>query len=63
MSIVGRMNRGSNNPAARKVIDVSSGVIYDTVNEAASINNLKRTTLIAMLKGQNKNKTNLKYYE
>ena len=58
-----KQNIGGKNPSARKVIDVLTNKIYDTVGEAAVANNLKRTTLIAMLKGQNPNKTNLKYYE
>lgn len=59
----GRKYIGDKNPASKKVIDISNGVIYDTVSEAASKNGLKRSTLAAMLIGQNKNKTNLKYYE
>ena len=43
------------------VFDTASGVYYDSVNEAAFYNNIKRTTLTAMLVGQNKNKTNLIY--
>jgi hypothetical protein len=46
----------------KKVIDIVTGVIYDTVNEAANMVGIKRTTLIAKLTGQNKNNTNLKYY-
>jgi hypothetical protein len=51
---------GSNNPAARKVIDCNTNIIYNTISEAALHHGLKRTTLTAMLNGQNKNKTNLK---
>jgi hypothetical protein len=54
---------GGNNPAARKVINCKTNIIYATVSEAALHYGLKRTTLIAMLNGQNKNKTDLKYYE
>ena len=56
-------NRDGFNPAARKVINEESGVVFETVSLAAKSVNLKRTTLIAMMSGQNKNKTNLKYYE
>jgi len=58
-----KRNIGSKNPASVKVVDVMSGTIYDTVSEAAIANNLKRTTLIQMIKGINPNKTNLMYYE
>lgn len=53
---------GRDNPAARKVIDTRTGVIYHTVREAADTSGFKRTTLIAMLKGRNNTKTTLKYY-
>lgn len=54
---------GSDNSASRKVIDEKSGIVYDTVTLAAAALNLKRTTLTAMLNGQNKNKTSFKFYE
>ena len=54
---------GSNNPSAKKVINIDTKHIYETVSDAANDFGIKRTTLIAMLKGQNKNKTKLKYYE
>lgn len=59
----GKMRTGANNPSSRKVIDTVTNVIHSSISEAASVNNLKRTTLFAMLSGQNKNKTNLKFYE
>lgn len=46
----------------KKVIDTNSGHIFKSVSKAAEHLNMKRTTLIAQLKGQNKNKTTLKYY-
>lgn len=45
----------------RKVIDVVTGEIYETVKDAAKSVNYKNRTLNAMLTGQNPNKTNLKY--
>ena len=51
---------GKTSPRARKVID-SNGVIYESVNKAAEAYGLKRTTLNAMLTGQNKNNTNLNF--
>jgi len=52
-----------NNASARKVINNESGEIFDTVKQAAEFVSLKRTTLIMMLNGSNKNKTKLSYYE
>lgn len=46
----------------KKVIDIVKGVIYESITEASIILNIKRTTLNAKLNGQNKNNTNLKYY-
>lgn len=43
------------------IFDTATGVFYDTIGQAALYNNIKRTTLTAMLVGQNKNKTNLIY--
>lgn len=43
------------------VVDTQTGVYYNSVSEAANFNGLKRRTLIAMLVGQNPNKTNLRY--
>ena len=44
-----------------KIVNIKTNEKYKTVKEAALKSNIKRTTLNAMLKGQNKNKTNLKY--
>jgi len=46
----------------KKVIDESTGVIYNSIGYAADAVGLKRTTLNAMLLGVNKNTTTLKYY-
>ena len=59
-SHIENFKRRKNN--TKKVIDEVTGIIYNTVNEAANAVGLKRTTLIAKLTGQNKNNTNLKYY-
>ena len=58
-----KKNIGGKNPSARKVINTETKFIYNTAKDAANDFGLKRTTLIAMLNGQNKNKTTLKYYE
>jgi predicted GIY-YIG superfamily endonuclease len=55
------MSEESKAKQGKKVIDISNGEIYNTTTEAANKNNMKRTTLKAMLVGQNRNKTNLRY--
>jgi hypothetical protein len=52
--------KGSKNPSAIKVIDTEKNIIYDTMKIAAEENNIKYTSLSAMLNGYCKNKTNLK---
>lgn len=54
---------GANNPAARKIINIETGEIFNTIQEVLPLVNLKRTTFQAMLNNQNPNKTNFKYYE
>jgi len=44
-----------------KIVDTKTNEKYKTITQAAKKYNIKRTTLNAMLIGQNKNKTNLKY--
>jgi len=46
---------------SKPLIDLSNGVFYNSINDAANIYNIKRNTLSAMLTGQNKNRTNLIY--
>lgn len=58
-----KLQTGSNNPAARKLINTETGEIFDTIKEVLPLVNLKRTTFQAMLNNQNPNKTNFKYYE
>lgn len=43
----------------KKIIDSKTGIIYRTIGDVAKEFKIKRTTLNAMLVGQNKNKTNL----
>lgn len=45
----------------RLVKDRVTGVTYSSVEEAATVLEIKRTTLNAMLSGQSRNKTNLVY--
>lgn len=53
--------RGKTN--LKKVLDEKTGEIFNSVGLAAIYANLKYNTLIEMLKGRNRNKTNLKYYK
>ena len=46
---------------ARKVIDESTGVVYDSIFKAAEANGIKRSTLRERLKGTLKNNTTLRY--
>ena len=47
--------------AAKIIINKENGIFYLSIKEAAESVGLKRTTLGAMLSGQNKNYTNFKY--
>jgi len=44
-----------------KVIDKSTGKIYDCIKDAANDINVKHSTLVSYLKGRNPNKTNIEY--
>ena len=52
---------GSLHPTSKKVICVKTNKIFGSIAEAALFLGLKRTTLIAQLKGQNPNKTSIRY--
>lgn len=58
-----KLQTGGNNPASRKLINIETGEIFNTIKEVIPLVNLKRTTFQAMLNNQNPNKTNFKYYE
>lgn len=45
----------------RLVVCRTTGTVYQSVSDAARKLNMKRTTLVAMLSGQNKNTTTLRY--
>jgi len=49
------------NKGTRSVIDSSNGVIYESVRYASKEIGLSYSTLVAMLNGQNPNKTTLSY--
>lgn len=52
---------GTKNPAARIVLDMATGIFYDTMKEAAELYNLSVSYLSQMLTGTKPNKTNLQY--
>lgn len=60
---IGNSIKGENNPVAKKVINIETGIIYNTIREASIKCNMKYTTLFAQLKGKNINKTNLRIYD
>jgi len=47
---------------SKKIINTKCGIVYNSIQEAAEQNNIKRATLSNYLTGRTKNKTNLKYY-
>lgn len=58
------VNIEGKNGFAKKVIDIKTGIIYDSITQVIrlKIANYRYSALKAMLNGQNKNKTNLSYY-
>lgn len=51
--------RKSTSNYKRVILDTQTGIFYNSITEASEAYCVKRTTLNAMLKGQNPNKTNL----
>lgn len=54
-------NNGLKNGYSKPVIDLMTGVFYESASELSKIIGIKRTTLTAQLSGQNKNKTKFQY--
>jgi len=52
--------KGGNNPGARKVINLETKEVYETIKDASKAVNIKYTTLFSYLTGKTKNKTKLK---
>jgi group I intron endonuclease len=52
---------GKKSNSCKILIDLQTGVFYNSIREASILYNIKETTLIMQLKGINKNKTNLRY--
>lgn len=57
-----RGRTGKDSPNARRVIDVKSNKVYESVQEAADINKVAMKTLYNWLSGHRKNPTNLRFY-
>jgi len=56
------MPKRSKSPLAKKIIDDSTGVIYNCIEDAADSIQMGRYTLGNMLSGHRKNKTTMRYY-
>jgi group I intron endonuclease len=56
-----KINISKNSASARIVLDINTGVFYNSVKELANLYNLKSNTLICKLIGKNKNNTNFIY--
>jgi len=52
---------GNKNPATKIVLDIATGVYYDTMKEAANLYGISVGFLSGMLNNRIKNKTNLRY--
>lgn len=57
-----KISQGHIGIGCKKIIDIETNIIYSSIKETCIIFNIKRTTLIAKLTGQNKNNTSLRYY-
>jgi hypothetical protein len=55
------VNIEGKNGFSKKVINIDTNVIYDSLTQLVRINGYKYSALRAMLNGQNKNKTNYRY--
>lgn len=56
-------NLSKNSGMSRKVIDTSTGIIYNSVTEVVNLFPVSMTGLTRYLKGIRKNKTTFEYYE
>lgn len=54
-------SKGGNNPNAKIVLDLSTGIFYDCVGDASFVLDLKRDCLKQKLNGKRKNNTNYIY--
>ena len=52
--------QGDSNKRSKRVVDINSGKVYDSIQHAAQVFKINNGTLEAMLRGQNPNKTSLR---
>ncbi|MEI2271835.1 GIY-YIG nuclease family protein [Sphingobacterium sp. ML3W] len=57
----GKANNSRTKRDGKEILDMSFGIYYDTISEAAESLGIKRTTLSAKLVGRRINNTNIKY--
>lgn len=58
---VSERHKGGKNVNAKRVIDIVTGQLFDCIKDAAVANNISVWNLYSYLRGQNPNKTNLRY--
>ena len=46
----------------KKVVNILTNVVYDSIKEASKAENINYTTLVGYLNGRNPNKSNLQYW-
>ncbi len=56
-----RRNKNPNKRPNREILDLETGIFYNTATEAAFAYNLNKITLMGYLRGHSPNKTNLTY--
>jgi len=56
-----KMSENTARAMSKKVIDTSTGIIYNSITEAAKILNISQNTLARYLRGVRKNKTTMKF--
>lgn len=53
------LKRSKNNKQGKMVMDVTTGIFFDTIKEAAKTYNINQSTLRSWIKGRDPNKSNL----
>jgi len=56
-----RFGNGIRNPQSKMIIDLETGIFYESISSAAKAKGINRSTLSAQLTGQNKKTIKLKY--
>jgi group I intron endonuclease len=58
---ISESKKGAKNPLAKKVENITTGEIWESITSAAEANNIKLITLSVYLNGRSRNKTNLRF--